>query len=43
VGPFATGRIPLGERSLTWELAALAGLAAHAPDRTVRLQAEYDY
>jgi hypothetical protein len=43
LGPFVMGRIPLGERSLTWQLAALAGLAAHAPDRTLRLQVEYDF
>ncbi len=44
LGPVILGKLPLaGERSLSYNAAFLAGTTAHSPDRTVRLQLEYEF
>ncbi len=44
VGPVVLGKFPLaGERSLSYNAAFLLGTTAHSPDRTARLQIEYEF
>jgi hypothetical protein len=43
-GPTILGRFVLpGERSISYNAAALFGTTSHSPDRTVRLQLEYEF
>jgi hypothetical protein len=44
VGPVVLGRFVLsGERSLSYNAAFLVGTTAHSPDRTLRMQIEYEF
>ncbi len=44
IGPVVTGRVPLsGERSISYNAAFLAGTSARSPDRTLRMQVEYEF
>ena len=44
LGPVLLGRTPLpGERSLSYNAALLFGISAHSPDRTLRVQIEYEF
>jgi len=44
IGPVVLGRFVLpGERSISYNAALLLGTSAHSPDRTLRLQIEYEF
>ena len=44
VGPVILGQIPIpGERTLSYNAAVLFGTTQHSPDRTLRVQLEYEF